>query len=132
MIKEGIFHPELLQALGELRHRDMIVIGDAGLPVPPGVKRIDLGWIKNNPRYLDVLREIRKVLVIEEAVFAKESREVSPGINDEALMILGKNVKVSYVKHDDLKKISEKAKVIVLTGEFTGYTNVILTCGCAY
>ena len=33
---------------------------------------------------------------------------------------------------NELKKRSEDAKAIVLTGEFTGYTNVILVCGCAY
>lgn len=132
MIKEGIFHPQLLRVLGEIRHKDMLIIGDAGLPIPKGVERIDLGWKKNSPRYLEVLEEIEKVLVIEKAIFAKESLEVSKDIHEKALKILPEGLPVSYVPHKQLKEMSKDAKAIVLTGEFTGYTNVILVAGCAY
>lgn len=132
MIKKGIFHPQLLRVLGELRHRDMLVIGDAGLPIPKGVERVDLGWIEGEPSYLKVLSEISKVIVVEDAIFANEAKEVSPEIHKEALKLLPEDVKLKYVDHSELKEISEDAKAIVLTGEFTGYTNVILVCGCAY
>lgn len=132
MIKEGIFHPQLLRVLGELRHRDTLVIGDAGLPIPKGVERIDLGWKAGSPGYLEVLEEILKYLVVEEALFADEAKTVSPDFHQKALALLPDNVKINYIPHKDLKKESEKAKAIILTGEFTGYTNVILTCGCAY
>lgn len=132
MIKKGIFHPQLLRVLGELRHRDMLVIGDAGLPIPKGVERVDLGWIEGEPSYLKVLSEISKVIVVEDAIFANEAKEVSPEIHKEALKLLPENVGLEYVDHSDLKEISKDAKAIILTGEFTGYTNVILVCGCAY
>jgi D-ribose pyranase len=132
MIRDGIFHPQLLRVMGELRHRDMLVIGDAGLPVPKGVERIDLGWKAGSPGFLEVLEELLKHLVIEEALFANEAKSVSPEFHEKALMLLPEGLKVSYVPHSELKKESERAKAIILTGEFTGYTNVILTCGCAY
>lgn len=132
MLKKGIFHPQLLRVLGELRHRDMIVIGDAGLPIPKSVERIDLGWKEGSPGYLEVLTALEEYLVIEEAIFANEALEVSKVINDQALAILPKSVQVQYIPHAQLKEISHQAKAIVLTGEFTGYTNVILVCGCAY
>lgn len=132
MIKEGIFHPQLLRVLGEIRHKDMIVIGDAGLPVPKGVERVDLGWIKGSPSYLQVLEEIAKVLVIDEAVFAEEALEVSKDLHEKALKLLPEGLPVSYVPHTQLKEISKDAKAIILTGEFTGYTNVVLVAGCAY
>ena len=50
----------------------------------------------------------------------------------KALALLPEGIPVDYVPHVELKHLSENAKAIVLTGEFTGYTNVILTCGCAY
>ena len=132
MIKEGIFHPQLLRVLGEIRHKDMIVIGDAGLPIPKGVERVDLGWIKGSPSYLQVLEEIAKVLVIDEAIFAEEALEVSKDLHEKALKLLPEGLPVSYVPHTKLKEISKDAKAIVLTGEFTGYTNVVLVAGCAY
>lgn len=132
MIKEGIFHPQLLKVLGEIRHKDMLIIADAGLPIPKGVERVDLGWKKGSPGYLEVLEEIVKVLAIDEAIFAEEALEVSKELHEKALEILPEGLPVSYVPHTQLKEISKNAKAIVLTGEFTGYTNVILVAGCAY
>ena len=132
MLKTGIFHPQLLRVLGEIRHKDLLVIGDAGLPIPKGVERIDLGWKQGSPGSLEVLEEIAKVLVIESATFATEALEVSPDFHKEALKLLPEGAPVSYVPHTELKEISAGAKAIILTGEFTPYTNVVLTAGCAY
>ena len=132
MIKSGIFHPQLLRILGELRHKDLLVIGDAGLPIPKGVERIDLGWKQGSPGYLEVLEEIAKVMVIESATFAEECHEYSPDFHKKALALLPENAPVSYVPHTELKAISADAKAIILTGEFTPYTNIIITAGCAY
>jgi D-ribose pyranase len=44
MLKTGILHPQLARVMAELRHMDMLVIADAGLPIPKGVERVDLGW----------------------------------------------------------------------------------------
>ena len=132
MIKQGIFHPQLLRVMGELSHRDTLVIGDAGLPIPKGVERIDLGWKAGSPGYLEVLEEILKYLVVEQATFAEEAKTVSPEFHKKALSLLPENLPIRYIPHTELKKESESAKAIILTGEFTGYTNVILTCGCAY
>ncbi len=132
MIKEGIFHPQLLKVLGEIRHKDMLIIADAGLPIPRGVERIDLGWKKGSPGYLEVLEEITNVLAIDEAIFAEEALTVSKELHEKALQLLPENLPVSYVPHTQLKEISKEAKAIILTGEFTGYTNVILVAGCAY
>ena len=119
MLKEGIFHPQLCRVLAELRHKDMLVIGDAGLPIPKGVERVDL-------------EEILKAITVEEAVFANEALSVTPEFHEKAKALLPEDLPVSYVPHTELKEISAKAKAIVLTGEFTGYTNVVLVCGCAY
>lgn len=132
MLKGGIFHPQLCRVLAELRHMDTIVIGDAGLPIPKGVERVDLGWRPNDPAYLDVLEEILKVIVVEKATFAEEALTVSADFHKKALALLPEGVPVDYIPHTALKAASANAKAIVLTGEFTGYTNVILTCGCAY
>lgn len=132
MLKSGIFHPQLNRVLSELRHKDMLVIGDAGLPIPKGVERVDLGWKAGSPGYLEVLEEIMKVLVIDEAIFAEEAKSVTPEFHEKAKKLLPEDTPLFYVPHTEFKKITADAKAIVLTGEFTGYTNVILVCGCAY
>ena len=132
MLKEGIFHPQLCRVLAELRHKDMLVIGDAGLPIPKGVERVDLGWKAGSPGYLEVLEEILKAITVEEAVFADEALSVTPEFHEKAKALLPDNLPVSYIPHTELKEMSEKAKAIRLTGEFTGSTNGVLVCGCAY
>lgn len=132
MLKSGILHPQLAQVLANQRHMDMLVIGDAGLPVPKGVERIDLGWKPGNPKYLDVLEEILKYLVVEKAIFANEAKLVSPEFHQQTLGLLPKNIDIEYIDHVQLKELSKESKAIILTGEFTPYTNVILVSGCAY
>lgn len=132
MLKTGILHPQLARVLAELRHMDTLVIGDAGLPVPKGVERIDLGWKPGSPGYLEVLEELLKYIVVERAVFATEAQQASPAFHQKALALLPEGIEVAYVDHVQLKKQSKEAKAILLTGEFTPYTNVILTAGCAY
>jgi D-ribose pyranase len=132
MLKTGILHPQLARVLAELRHKDTLVIGDAGLPIPKGVERIDLGWRPGNPAYLDVLEEILKYIVVEKATFADEALSVTPEFHEKAKTLLPAGLPVEYIPHTELKARSADAKAIILTGEFTGYTNVILTAGCAY
>ncbi|PPK82101.1 D-ribose pyranase [Lacrimispora xylanisolvens] len=132
MLKTGILHPQLSRIMAEIRHMDMLVIADAGLPVPKGVERVDLGWKQGNPGYLEVLEEIEKYMITEKAVFAQEALVVSGELHKEALALLPAGIPVEYVPHTELKKMTEEAKAIILTGEFTGYTNVILISGCAY
>lgn len=132
MLKSGILHPQLAQVLASQRHMDMLIIGDAGLPIPKGVERIDLGWRPGDPKYLDVLEEILKYLVIEKAIFANEAKSVSPEFHHKALNLLPQSIEIEYIDHVQLKEKSKEAKAIILTGEFTPYTNVILVSGCAY
>ena len=132
MLKGGIFHPQLCRVLAELRHMDTLVIGDAGLPIPKGVERVDLGWRPGDPAFHDVLEEILKHIVVEHATFANEAKTVSPDFLNKSLGMLPEGLPVDYVPHVELKARSANAKAIILTGEFTGYTNVILRCGCAY
>ena len=132
MLKTGILHPQLARVLAELRHKDILVIGDAGLPIPKGVERIDLGWRPGDPAYLDVLEEILKYIVVEKATFADEALRVTPEFHEKAKALLPAELPVEYIPHTELKARSANAKAIILTGEFTGYTNVILTAGCAY
>ena len=97
MLKGGIFHPQLSRVLAELRHMDTIVIGDAGLPIPKGVERVDLGWRPGDPAYLDVLEEILKVLVVEKATFAQEALTVTPEFHKKALALLPDGLPIDYV-----------------------------------
>jgi len=132
MLKGGILNPQIARVLAETGHKDMIVVSDAGLPMPKGVERIDLAWKPNEPGYLEVLEEILKHMVVEKAILAHELITVSPEMHKKILAILPEGIPIEYVEHVELKEMTEKARAIIRTGEFTPYPSVILVAGCAY
>ncbi len=132
MIKDGILNAQLANVLASLGHRDTIVVSDAGLPIPQGVEKVDLAWKANEPRYIGVLQEILKNIVVEKAIFAKELKTVSPEMHKEILAVLPEGLEIEYIDHADLKEMTKSSKAIIRTGEFTPYPSVILVSGCAY
>lgn len=84
------------------------MIGDAGLPIPKGVERIDLGWRPGDPAYLDVLEEILKYIVVEKATFADEALRVTHEFHEKAKALLPAELPVEYIPHTELKARSCK------------------------
>ena len=51
MKKHGVLNSEITSILASLGHTDTIVIADCGLPIPDGVKRIDLAVEIGKPSF---------------------------------------------------------------------------------
>lgn len=132
MLKTGILNPQIANVFASTGHKDFIVVSDAGLPMPSGVERIDLAWKPNEPRYLDVLEETLKHIVVEKVILAEELKTVSPEMHKKILSLLPENMEVEYVPHVQFKEKTEQARAIIRTGEFTPYPSIILVAGCAY
>ena len=128
MRKSGILNQPLLNAMGSLGHGDLLVVSDAGLPIPLSVHRIDLTVVKNLPRFFDVLAPIMAELILEKVVIATEMEQVSPAAAARVRELAG-SVPVELVSHADFKELTHSAKAVVRTGEFTPYSNVILVSG---
>lgn len=131
MRKHGIVHPELARVLAELGHGDQICIADVGLPIPPGVHRIDLAYRLGAPPFLDVVAAIADELVVERMMVADEAVEISPDVV-AGLCELFNGVPVDTVTHEQFKISTRRVKVIVRTGETTPYANVVLTSGVPF
>lgn len=128
MYKTGILNSEISKVLSDLGHTDEIVIGDCGLPIPDGVKKIDLALKKGTPSFIDVLKEIEKHMVIEEVVLAEEIKIHNKMILGDVEMTLS-TLNPRYVSHEEFKLLNKNAKVIIRTGEATPYANIILKSG---
>lgn len=128
MTREGILNPELCRAIAACGHTDMLVIADCGLPVPAGVRVIDLSLVRGVPSFLQTLEAVLGELVVESCVLADEMEAVSPDLRRKTLDKLGV-LPVRYVSHEALKQLTADARVIVRTGEATPYANVVLVCG---
>ena len=108
MLIHGILNAQLSAALAGLRHKDVFVVSDCGLPVPQGIEVIDLAVVFGVPRFEEVLER---------------------WVKDHF------NVPLSYVPHDGsggFKSHIKNAKFVVRTGETTSYANVIFRCGVPF
>lgn len=126
-------NPQLSRIISETGHTDLVVVTDAGLPIPPGSERVDLAYRPGAPAFLDVLDTVLAELVVEGATVSAEVAEQSPHVLAalrERLEPLG--VDVQLVPHVEFKRRTHGARAFVRSGEFTPYANVILHAGVAY
>ncbi|MFC4660695.1 D-ribose pyranase [Oceanobacillus aidingensis] len=132
MKKIGILNHELSREIAKSGHLDKFVIGDAGLPVPEGVKLIDLALIEGQPSFISTLEAVLRELHVEEAVIDKEMMEVSPNKRKELLDVVSNQFPIKSIPHAELQNLVHDAKVVIRTGEFTPYCNIVLTAGVLF
>ena len=133
MKKTPLINSEISAVIAQLGHMDTIVIGDMGLPIPDHVLRIDLAVRMGLPSFQDVLENILTEMHVESFVIAEEAsvefKDLCLSEFQKAQFVVPSSSKVS---HEDLKKITENAKVIIRTGEASPYYNVILSSGVTF
>lgn len=128
----GLLHAELSRIVAALGHGDTLVIGDAGLPVPPGVPVVDLAIAPGLPSHLDVVRAVLRELVVERGYANAEQPSASPDVAARLDAAWPVDVPLERIDHDQLKERSRAARAIVRTGEFTPYANLILVAGVPF
>ncbi|HDR4419832.1 TPA: D-ribose pyranase [Bacillus cereus] len=131
MKKHGVLNSEIASVLASLGHTDTIVIADCGLPIPDGVKRIDLAVEIGKPSFLDVLQVVADDMAIEKVTLAEEVINNNGEVNKEIELKLIEPA-FEYVSHEQFKEHTKKAKAIIRTGEATPYANVILHAGVIF
>jgi D-ribose pyranase len=131
MKKTPLLNAALSQAIARLGHGDMIVIADAGLPVPEGRLCIDLALSPGVPGFMQVLRAVCGEMQIERALIAQEMQQKSAALRDSMTAELS-GVDIGELSHESLKALTCRAAAIVRTGEFTPYANVVLVAGVVF
>lgn len=131
MKKIGVLNGPISEVIAKMGHYDMLMIGDAGLPIPPEVRRIDLALCQGVPGFIQTLHVVLSELKLQSVVIASEMKEVSPALYQKTLTELD-GVEIEAVSHELLKEMSQKAVAIIRTGEFTPYANIILKSGVVF
>lgn len=129
----GILHPDLARTITAAGHTDLIVVTDAGLPIPPAAPRIDLALRPGIPSFIEVLDAVLAELQVEGATAAQEMARENPAVFavlTERLAAVG--VEVQLVPHLEFKALSHGARAFVRSGEFSPFANVILHAGVPY
>ena len=107
------------------------MIGDAGMPIPPGVPIVDLVLTAGVPTFEQAMDAILDEAVVEGYTIAEEIVENNPRLLAYIREKLP-GVEETMISHTDLKAMSAGVRFAVRTGEFTPYPNIILRAGVAF
>jgi D-ribose pyranase len=131
MKKTGILNQPISAVIAGMGHTDMLVIADAGLPIPLEVERIDLALLPGVPGFLQTVAAVQGEMQVEKVIVASETDDKSPHIA-EALKAIFPEARFEWVSHAELKQLTHQAVAVIRTGEFTPYANVILVSGVVF
>lgn len=123
MYKTGILNSEISKVLSDLGHTDRIVIADCGLPVPKGVRKIDLALTFGVLSFESVYDILLEHMSVQKMIFAEEIKTDNSPLYEK---IKETDVEREFVSHEAFKKLTQDTVAIIRTGEATPYANVIL------
>ena len=132
MKKFGIINRKLNDALSALGHGDICLITDAGYPLPygtqPGTISIDLAITEDLPTIPTILKLVNDEIIYEECYVAADQRDFNPELF-KAVKSIVKRCSVEAVGHERIMEMGRKAKVIIRTGNFSPWGNIVLVSG---
>lgn len=134
MKKTALLNIALSRVIASLGHGDLLLIVDAGMPVPPGVELIDLAVTQGTPSFTSVLDTVLSEMQVQGHVLADEMLAVQPpGLaRVAALTEAGSLGERQLLSHAELKRLSRSARAIVRTGECQPYSNIGLIAGVVF
>jgi len=126
--KTGLLNRDISALISRLGHQDTICISDAGLAIPDSINLIDVSLEDNVPRFIEVLKLIKKNLFIERILLTDELKNNCPNMFKNVTNLF-KKAKLEVITHKDFKERVRLCKGVIRTGEFTAYSNAILVTG---
>jgi D-ribose pyranase len=135
MKRTRLLNSELSYEISRIGHTASITLCDAGLPIPQGVKRIDLAIERGYPSFIRTLDVLLSEMMVEEVIVASEIDAKNPGVFQEIMEVFRAHEMepiVTQVPHDEFKELTRSSEVIVRTGECTPYANIILKSGVVF
>jgi len=134
MKKTPLLNIALSRLIASLGHGDILVIGDAGLPVPAGVELIDLALTHGVPDFVTTLRVVLSEMQVEGHVLAEEILLKQPSALQalDELSASGELGVRELLSHEAFKVLSRQARAVVRTGECQPYCNIALIAGVTF
>ena len=125
----GLLNRELARFVSQQGHHDLLMVVDAGFAIPKGLDVVDLSLTINVPTVPEVLAVLRDYYSVEKLILARETRDVSPSLYKIMLNSFEENLNIELIDHHALKEKSKQVKLVIRTGDFTAYGNIILVSG---
>ena len=125
----GFLNGQIDAALTRQGHMDLMMVVDAGFPVPDHVELIDIALRPGTPSVPEVLAELAKVHSVEKLVLAEETKRHNPSYFAGVTERPWPEAEVEVISHAALKERSHQVKTIIRTGDFTAWANIMLVSG---
>ena len=129
MKEVGFLNSQIDAALARQGHMDLLMVVDAGFPVPDHVELIDIALKADTPTVPEVLAELCKVHSVEKLVLAEETQRHNPSYFKQVTESIWKDAATEVIPHAELKQRSQEVKTIIRTGDFTAWANIMLVSG---
>jgi D-ribose pyranase len=129
MIRNGILNLGLNQALAAMGHGDLMIVCDAGFPIPAQVSRVDLALVADIPDLETVLTAINADFIAEKVGYANEMAQNNPRLKEKVDRIFSESELVTFPHQEILTSLAANAKYIVRTGAFDPWGNIVLYSG---
>lgn len=129
MKRSGILNPALSSAIASAGHGEVLMIVDAGFPIPLDVERIDLAITIDLPDLRTVLSLAAEEFIAERVTIAAEMADNNPFL-ERFLRETFADAEFTPVSHVEmLGRVAKSARTIVRTGAFDPWGNVALHSG---
>ena len=129
-MKSGkLLNAELSHAVASLGHGDLMIICDAGFPIPGSAWRIDLAVVPDVPDLETVLTAVSDAFITEKVSYAAEMAENNPPLLQKVKTIFASSDHEPIPHEKILNEMAAQAKVIVRTGAFDPWGNILLYSG---
>lgn len=130
MIRGEILNKAFLEALAVMGHRDILMVVDAGFPVPEtGCRKVELAITKDLPDIETTLKLLTNNMLYEECIVGEEQKEYNRPLYDKVEKVV-KRCPITLVPHDEIMfEYVKKAKVIIRTGAFDPWGNIVFISG---
>lgn len=132
MKRSGVLNADLADALASIGHGDVLMIVDAGYPVPASAWRIDLSIVAGIPDLKTVYAAIAPELIVEKVHFAHEVKLYNHPMY-AALRNWFDERDFESIDHSRIiNEMGARAKAIVRTGALDPWGNIALVGGVDY
>lgn len=129
MKKGKVLNSNLSYAISSMGHTDLMIVCDAGFPIPKDAWRVDLALVQDVPDLETVLTAISEEFIAEIVSYANEMKENNPVLLEKVKRIFPDSNYVPIPHGQILGEMAAKAKVIVRTGAFDPWGNILLYSG---
>jgi D-ribose pyranase len=129
-VKRGpLLNAEFSHAVASLGHGDVLLVVDAGFPIPRDAWRIDLALCAGIPDLEAVLGLLADEVIAERVIYAAELAQNNPPLLERVRRLFSGSEHDTVAHEQMLGEMAHRAKAIVRTGAFDPWGNVALVSG---